>query len=266
MSGIPRLSVLNPAFVLFLCASCLPPAVPFAQATTIAGIRTPEKVVMAADSLGTASAYRIESKETVCKIFSVNNAAFAVSGITKGQPGDFDAAESIAGILGKRKTLSESADEIADRLTSMLVSYLEQLKRTNPFLYPKSFEGESGEITSVLLAAYEDDRPVAIGMAFRASEDPGGRIRITVNRVECPGDCPKGLMFFYLGERGPIERYIAENGRDRLLPAESGAPFLVQLVIDSGSKRVGPPVDVLVVDRHGASWITRKEGCGLAPP
>ncbi len=265
MSGNRRPAILNLTLAAYLGAFCMPPALPVAHATTIAGIRTPEQVAIAADSLGTARANRIETNKPACKIFSVNDTAFAVSGMTKAQPGDFDAVELIAGILGRRDTLSESADDIADRLTSMLVSYLGQLKQTNPSLYAKSLEGEYGDITSILLAAYEGGRPVAIGMSFRGSEDPGGQIRIAANRVSCPGDCPNGVMYFLLGERGPIDRYIAEHGKDRLLPAESGAPFLVQLVIDAGSKRVGPPVDVLVVDKHGVSWTARKEGCGGAP-
>jgi hypothetical protein len=265
MSGNRRPAILNLAFAVFLGASCMPPVLPAAHATTIAGIRTPEQVAIAADSMGTARANRIETNQPACKIFSVNDTGFAVSGLTKAEPGDFDAVKLIAGILGRRNTLSESADDIADRLTSTLVSCLGQLKQANPSLYAKSLEGENGDITSILLAAHEGGRPVAIGMAFRGSEDPGGQIRIAANRVACPGDCPNGVMFFLLGERVPIDRYIAEHGKDRLLPAESGAPLLVRLVIDAGSKRVGPPVDVLVVDRHGVSWTARKEGCGGAP-
>jgi hypothetical protein len=68
-------------------------------------------------------------------------------------------------------------------------------------------------------------------------------------------------MYFFLGERGPIDRHIAEHGKGGLLPAATGAPFLVQLVIDGGSKRVGPPVDVLLIDRHGESWPARKPEC-----
>lgn len=265
MSGSRRPAILNLAFSVFLGASCISPALPVTHATTIAGIRTPEQVAIAADSLGTARANRIETDQPACKIFSVNDTGFAVSGLTKAEPGDFDAVRVIAGILVRRNTVTESANEIADRLTSMLVSYLGQLKQTNPSLYAKSLEGEYGEITSMLLAAYEAGKPVAIGLSFRGSEDPGGRIRIAANRVSCPGDCPNGVMVFLLGEKGPIERHIAEHGKDRLLPAESGAPFLVQLVIDAGSKRVGPPVDVLVVDRNGVSWTARKKGCGGAP-
>jgi hypothetical protein len=126
-------------------------------------------------------------------------------------------------------------------------------------------EGQGGSITSVLLAAYEGDQPVAIGMSFRASGETGGRVGITATRVACPGDCPDGVMHFILGERRPIDRYISEHGMGRLSPASSGAPFLVRLVIDGEPKLAGPPIDVIVVDRQGISWPARKEGCGGAP-
>lgn len=265
MSENLRPAVLGPAVALFLGASCIPQIIHSVHATTIVGIRTPSQVVIAADSLGTARASRIETNRPVCKIFSVNDAAFGVSGLTMAQPGDFDAVKSIAGVLKKRNTLSGAADDIADRLTGTLVSYLEPLKTTNPSLYARTLQGENGDVTSVLLAAYEGGTPVAIALVFRCSEDSGGRVRVAVKRVGCPGECRNGEMVFLLGEKGPIERHIAENGKERLLPAESGAPFLVRLVIDSGSKNVGPPVDVLVVDRHGISWNARKDGCGGAP-
>ncbi len=260
MTGLRAIS-----FAVSLIVSGTALFLPAARATTIVAIRTPEKVVIAADSLGTARGNRIESNQLTCKVFSVNDRGFAVSGLTKAQPGDFDAAKEVADILAQRSSLGEAVNDIAERITSMLESHLRQMKRTNPSLYAKSLEGEGGNITSILLAAHEGGSPVIAALAFRGTEGSGGAIRISADRLACPGDCPDGTMFIILGERRPIDRYISEKGKDRLLPPESGAPFLVQLVIDAGSMRVGPPVDVLLIDRHGVSWPARKEGCGGAP-
>ena len=251
------------ACLFWVCCTGLVP--PVAQATTIVGIRTPAQVVIAADSMGTSRGNRIETTRPVCKLFTVNDTAFGISGLAKDLPWNFDAENLVAGSLRRHTRLAEAANDLTERLKGMLGSYLERLKAGNRPLYAKTLEGEGGAITSVLLAAYEGDQPVAIGMGFHASEEPGGRVGITATRVSCPGDCPNGVMHFILGERRPIDRYIAEHGEDRLLPAGSGAPFLVQLVIDEGSKRVGPPVDVVVIDRQGVSWPARKEGCGGAP-
>jgi hypothetical protein len=265
MVGNRRCRIPIPLLTVFLGLSWFGRAPPVAHATTIAGIRTPEQVVIAADSLGTARGYRIESTRPVCKIFRVKDAAFAIAGLVKDLAWKFDAENATADSLRRQTRLTETANDLADRLTDMLGSYLERLKTGNPYLYRKLLEEQEGTITSILLAAYEGDQPVAIGMSFHASEDTGGRIRITPTQVACPGDCPDGVMHFFLGERRPIERYIAEHGKDRLLPATSGAPFLVRLVIDGGSKLVGPPVDVIVIDGQGVSWPARKEGCGGAP-
>jgi len=254
-----------PLLAVFLGVSCIGQAPIVAHATTIAGIRTPAQVVIAADSLGTARGYRIESTQLVCKIFTVKDAAFAIAGLVKDLAWNFDAENLTAGSLRRHNRLTETADDLAERMTAVIGSYLERLKKGNPYLYGKMLEEQDGTITSILLTAYERDQPVAIGMSFRASEETGGRVRITATRVACPGDCPDGVMYFILGERRTIDRYIAEHGRDRLLPASSGAPFLVQLAIDGGSKFVGPPIDVIVIDRQGVSWPARKEGCGGAP-
>ena len=251
--------------LLFLGISGSGLSPPSAHATIIVGIRTPTQAIIAADSMGTARGYRIESTRPVCKIFTVKDTAFAIAGLVKNSTLDFDAERLTAQCLRRQDRLTEAANDLTERLTGMLGSYLERLKTGNPSLYSKLLEEENGTITSILLAAYEGDRPVAIGMAFRATEDPGGRVRIASTRVTCPGDCPNGVMYFLFGERRPIDRYIAEHGKDRLVPDRSGASFLVQVAIDGGSKRVGPPIDVIVVDRQGVSWPARKEGCGGEP-
>ena len=265
MAGKRRCGIRIPIPSVFLAASFISLGLPFAHATTIVGIRTPEQVVIAADSMGTSRGYRIETVRPVCKIFTVKDAAFAIAGLVKDPVWNFDAENLTAGSLRRQGRLTETANDIAKRLTEMLGSYLERLKPGNPFLYSRLLKEEDGEITSILLTAYEEDQPVAIGIGFRATEGPGGRVGITTTRVACPGDCPGGVMYFFLGERRAIDRYIAEQGRDRLLPAYSGAPFLVQLAIDGESKRVGPPIDVVVIDRQGVSWPARKNGCGGEP-
>jgi hypothetical protein len=254
-----------PLLTVFLGISSIGHSMPVAHATTIAGIRTPAEVVIAADSLGTERGYRIESTKPVCKIFTVKDTAFAVAGLAKAPAWNFDAVSLVADSLRRQYRLTETANDLAERFTAMLGSYLERLKKWNPDLYGKFLEEQDGSITSILLAAYEGDQPVAIAMLFSASEETGGRLRISTTRKACPGDCPDGVMYFFLGERRPIERYIAEHGRDRLSPARSGAPFLVQLAIDGEPKFAGPPVDVIVIDRQGVSWPSRKEGCGVAP-
>ena len=266
MVGKRRCGIRIPFLPVSLAASFIGLGLPFAHATTVVGIRTPEQVVIAADSMGTSRGYRIETTQPVCKIFTVRDAAFAIAGLVKDPAWNFDAENLTAGSLRRQNRLSETANDITKRLTEMLGSYLERLKPGNPFLYSRLLEGEGGDITSILLTAYEGDQPVAIGIGFRATEEPGGRVGITATRVACPGDCPTGVMYFFLGERRPIDRYIAEQGRDRLLPAYSGAPFLVQLAIDGEPKRVGPPIDVVAIDRQGVSWPARKKGCGGEPP
>ena len=80
-----------PLLLIFLGASGFGLSPSVTDASTIVGIRTPEQVVIAADSMCTARGYRIETTRTVCKIFKVKDPAFAIGGFVKDPAWNFDA-------------------------------------------------------------------------------------------------------------------------------------------------------------------------------
>ena len=155
-----------PLLTVFLGVSCIGQALSVAHATTIVGIRTPEQVVIAADSLGTARGYRIESTQPVCKIITVKDTAFAIAGLVKDPAWNFDAENLTADALRRQNRLMEGANDLAERLTAILGSYLERLKKGNPYLYGKLLEEQDGTITSILLTAYEGISPLRSGCHF----------------------------------------------------------------------------------------------------
>src|SRR3990172_7994929 len=129
-----------PLLPVIVVVSCVGLAPPGAHATTVVGIRTPEQVVIAADSLGTARGYRIESSQPVCKIFTVKHTAFAIAGLVKYPAWYFDAENLTADTLRRQNRLTETGNNLGERLTAMLGSYLERLKKGNPYLYGKLLE------------------------------------------------------------------------------------------------------------------------------
>jgi len=253
--------VLDLAIVLGVVAL----SAPCADATIIIGMRTPEEVVIAADSVGTFSGQYPETTTRVCKVFTVRGVGFAVGGLAKSPRGGLDADAVVARALSGRQSLLQAVTVIEAELRLHISQELERQKREEPKLFSETVEGEDGRVTSVLLGAFEGNVPVAVCVSFKAAKDPAGKISVSTSRLTCPGDCPSGVLTFYLGNWRPIERYTTEHDQYLKMPPAAAARFLVQLVIDAQVPGVGPPIDVLVISKSGMSWQALKEGCGGVP-
>lgn len=233
--------------------------------TTIVAIRTPVEIAIAADSMGIFLGKGPESTKPVCKIFTVVDAAFAVSGLTKNPARGFDAETLVARVLARRRSILEAVDQIEAELRTGIGHELGQQKQHEPDLFAKSIGGEGGYVTSVLIATLEGDTLVAVGIGFKAATSTSGAITVSPSRLACPGDCPSGVFTFYLGERRPIDRYIREHGHGFAMSPAAASPFFVRLVIEAGLPGVGPPIDVLVISKQGISWPSVKRPCGGPP-
>jgi len=238
---------------------------PSAEATIIIGIRTPQEVVIAADSMGTFYGLYPEATKVVCKVFTVGGAGFAVAGLAKSPRGGFDAEAVVARALSGRRSLLQAVTAIEGELRIHIAQELERQRREDTKFFAKTVEGEDGCVTSILLGALEGDLPVAVAVGFKATYDPAGKISVSTSRLTCPGDCPSGVLTFYLGNWSPIEHYTSEHDQPLKMPPAAAARFLVQLVIDARVPGVGPPIDVLVISKSGISWQALKEGCGGVP-
>ena len=170
MVGKRRCGIRIPFPSVFLAASFIGLGLPFAHATTIVGIRTPEQVVIAADSMGTSRGYRIETTQLVCKIFTVKDAAFAIAGLVKDPVWNFDAENLTAGSLRRQ-----------DRLTEYRGRYHEAVDGNARFLPGAP---ETGEPLSVLQVARRGRR----GYYLDSSDGlRGGSARRNRDRFPCIG-------------------------------------------------------------------------------
>jgi len=235
------------------------------HSTTIVGIRTPELVVIAGDSAGTFRGGGPDKTRSVCKVFSVRAAGFAIGGLAKDPARGFDAEAAVANALQDRESIRGAMIKIRDILSNALIAELERLKKEESTLYEWSLRGAGGYVTLVLIAAFEGEQPVTSAIAFKGHEDPPGRIGLTTSQLNCPGDCPGGVLTFFLGERSAIDRYTVKHGKNFDMSPEKAAPFLVGLEIGAGTTGVGPPIDVLKITKEGPFWIARKAGCADSP-
>jgi hypothetical protein len=234
----------------FLPSACLP--------TTIVAIRTPETLAIAADTAGTfKGGGKPNNERPVSKIFQNGSTLFAVAGLSKDSSRGYDPAKIIDDCLKNSQSVKSAVTNVERILSKALSEMLSRLQIDEPTLFRDATEGDTAG-TTILLAAFENGQPVAIGVRFVGKLDGAGKIIIVITRFACPGDCPDGEYTFFLGQRKAIERYVAKHGKDFAMSPEEGARFMVQLEIDAKTPGVGPPIDIVRLNKNGIRWISEQ--------
>ncbi len=233
----------------------LPPA----AATTIVVIRTPQEVVIAADSAATFQGDgRPAGTETVCKIYQVNAGLFfAVSGLVNDSRTGFNVPKMV-GADSAGGSIAEKIARVERAVQAAVLRELPRVKEHDPAGFA-SLIGSKGAVT-VMLAGIDSGVPMATSFSLGLAESPKGSIEASILRDSCPGNCASGVRVFWFGESGAIERLRAA-GRMPALGMPELARYLVQTEIDAGAPRVGGPVDVLRILPGGPVWVQKKRGC-----
>lgn len=252
---------LIPSAFFYLSAS-LASVLP-ASATSVVCIRTPDSIVIAADSmLAVRGADNSGKPCRECKIIQAGGIFFSMTGFVKDPVRPYDAVKIIGEMLKGLAPRRDPVNSVAEAVTAGLKDELRRLKGEAPELYNRYMRYQKGTLLKVLLAGFEKDTPMTVLLGFRQAISPYGEITITAEREACPGNCdPARSNVFILGDRRPIDSYLKKNEKVDFKSTENAAKFLVDLVIAAHMPDVGPPVDVLRIDANGARWIERKEEC-----
>jgi hypothetical protein len=233
---------------------------PRAGATTVVVIRTPEEIVIAADSAVTV---RFNSQSATsksgCKIFEVDaKLFFSVSGlVTDGLTGFNIPRIVMSSSLGSG-SVAEKLARVEREVEKAVVGELPHMRERDPAGYEKLIRS-AGAVT-VLLAGIDAGVPVVTSFSLGLSASATGVIETSKLQESCPGNCPSGVRAFWLGEGDAIQRLRARGGLPALGMPEL-ARFLVQTEIDAGAPGVAAPVDVLRILPGGPIWVEKKQGC-----
>jgi hypothetical protein len=236
------------------------------SATSIVCLRSPDSVVIAADSMTT-----IRTKDattagaTECKILRAGRFFFTLSGFYRDPARNYDAIRSVRGALGGELPFGESADLVVSELTRTLTAELKTLQSEAPAAF-RGMKERGGTLLNILLAGNQNGIAQVSLMKFQLQIPASGAVTLAVERSACPGDCnPQNVKAFYLSDTRPIEVYLGQGHQVDWRSPEKTARFLVDLVIAAGTPGVASPIDVLRIDKAGAHWIERKELCPELP-
>ncbi len=228
-------------------------AVPGLSQTTIVAARNSNQVVLAADSKMSGSGGTPRS----CKIRHCGDAFLATSGLVRIQDRDIWAwslEEACKGqaLPKERVAMLEKAivKWLADSIS--LARGVANLPEIVHFLNKEA-------VVSFVLVGYRNDSYI-YQRGF--GHDDLGNVVISPFQHDFDAAVPAdNVNQVLLGKFEGITRLRNNYRAYGAFGLAKGAEFLVNLMIVEDAAEVGPPVDVLVIDKTGPHWIQRKPEC-----
>ena len=235
-----------------------------ARATTIVVARTANEIVIGADSKVTDT-YGKELNSQVCKIQQVGDLFIAFEGLLRDKATGFNVPgiASRALQLKPDATAAQKVNILTGFLTAELFVELTRVRRDSANEFHTKLEGQT--FLRIVIAGFEGNQPVVFVRNFRTAFVASG-IGVTVIPDDCLADCQGEVVTRFLGETDAIEGLPEDTPgfwKDGLV---AGVRRLVETEIEARSEYVGPPIDLLRIDAHGAKWIQKKEECADLNP
>lgn len=236
------------AFAFFLFVPSL------ALATSIVAVRTPRSIIIAADSKPT---YRgTPGPPTVCKIYRTGRLYFAISGLDYDEARHFFPAQIVASNFSDAVPFNRAVARVESAVKAALLAELDTLKSSDPQTFRFTIKGH--DVTSILLAEVRNGIPRLAAREFQYADSPSPHLK--VNRITCPGNCPPGNEYVFLGDQAEASQFVKEHRREALNPLAL-PESLVSLEAKSHPSDVGPPIVVLRLSSRGARWISNDSAC-----
>lgn len=226
-------------------------------ATTLAIIRTPDQLIIAADSL--LVWYGGDRRpQLTCKLDSHDDVIYAMAGLVKSPENDFDVHGIVTLVLSTPGPLEERARVLERLLGDRLLGTLTRIRYELPQLFAEQLK--SGFVLNVTLAAVRNKVAQLEMRDFYAETAPDGTLQVRVVRISCPRDCPRPTEVFGVGETAAMMQHLST-----LPHFPAGLPplaaQLVEIEIAGRPTLVGPPVDVVRAGDTGIEWLQRKPAC-----
>jgi hypothetical protein len=231
------------------------------HATTIVVARTAHEIVIGADSKVT-DAYGGDLKKQACKILQIGNLVFAFEGFTVDRRTGFNVPDIARQALRSRgaATAAEKVSVFTGFLLSRLFDELPSVQKHEREAYHIKFSG--GRIfLSIVIAGFERGRPLVFVRNFRVVQIGPERIGVSVLPDDCLKNCQGEIVTRFLGETAAIDGLPDETAGFWQQGLVDGVRRLIDTEIVARSEYVGPPIDIVRIDKRGVSWIQRKPEC-----
>lgn len=233
------------------------------EATTVVIIRTDTSIVIASDSLSSRITKQRASGSTVCKIFRSSGVVSASAGIAEDPK--FSADKIAAAVGAQQGSVAYKVDLLAKDIRKPFLDATQRLHRALPNTYIR-FSSDPGKDLIVALVGMESGVPTVGLVELKAiNNSAGSPIDVSVLARICPGtlcDTPNKEHFWVLGQSTAALNVVNSSFLFWTGDNATDARRMVQVEIDDVPLNVGPPIDVMVIDKAGQHWIDPTGSCG----
>jgi len=225
--------------------------------TTIVVVRTPEEIYIGADSKimdlrdGSFNA-------TACKIRKIDDLFFAFAGFPDIPGSQPDVVEIIQEACGRGDSIHEKVTAFDEIIVRTWSQEIRELKEERPELYRRNLRGKT--LLQIAFAGIARRKPVFYMRYLRAVEQRDSP-SIVLQKKRCPGNCSEGTAYAFLGHTGALKEHMAGGTDIWDAGYAEGIRRLITLQMEAEPEHVGPPIDILRLDRTGAEWIQKKPEC-----
>jgi hypothetical protein len=227
--------------------------------TAIAAVRTPEEIVVAADS----RMVDVNDKPVTgffCKIRQGDHVFFAVHGIVVDAAGGYN----VFSILAKAGRIDGSISRKIHVFESMIRLPLERVLQRAKLQEPGAFQKDfvATPPLGVLFFGIENHVLVFHHLLFRVSNSTGKNISLKVEQLDCPGSgCPAGISAVFVGPSKKLKTFQRDHREFWNEDLVSVVKDFVQTEIASNLPSVGPPIDIIRITESGVEWVQHKTEC-----
>jgi hypothetical protein len=202
---------------------------------------------------------RTSSVAKVCKIKHVNQTYYSISGI-----GDQAIYNAVKKILLGCKTINEGAKACSNKMVVYFDSLLEIARLSDLEFFKNSFPTRL--VSKIAFYGWENGKPMAIFDVFRLTTSLNEPVNVACDYYpDAILTSNPAYLEYSLGRDNAIKNY-PKLEKDKLLlmhELKNSVEFLINLEIKEDSSEVGPPINIIKIDKNGATWLSNKGKCPI---
>jgi hypothetical protein len=230
----------------------------FTSGTTIVIYKAPNEIVVGADSLMVRRSDTGYTPLSECKIMQVGDAFFVIGGHIREELTGFDAVKITTEAVRNSGKPIDKVRAFEQNILTPLTELLRTVRSKDPPYFEKLLQDKI-PVLAVAFFGIEQQSLYLYVRSYKATVYNSTDVKVEFNiNTDCLTGC---YRMFALGVNDAIEDFMNKNPKYSPASSVERVRNLIQLEIEQRPEYVGPPIDIVRVDRNGANWVQVKPEC-----